>query len=268
MKTLKRVHYLVPDNPELCVQSPYMVDENGNFYERPISVAGRLSTARQLNAGLPVINQTNNKNTAMQKYVSDQEAIKLSENVVGVPGLYRSETPAMSATPLKLIITISNAHASPQTLEIGDAAGEIKRTQGIPDKDAAVTIGGSFGTATLTQLKTLTGMMNYRLHSLNVQSFTTAGAQSTGFFTDGTLKMAYASPIGDPPQIRVIQLNDLLKADDYNSFIREVKDFRFILAPLTGLIATVPNGIKVVLTFDLHAVGLEQGMVLTERMGF
>lgn len=271
----KRIHYLDPVSG-LCYQAPYMADDNGKIVDRPVTDLGAKNPDSVIKRGMIVIDaprqKTNFSNKNLYSMMNSQNnfpspAITPAETLAGNFTVVRDETPGISPAPLKLRISLSNTELTSQTVEIGDPAGLLKYGMTIPDKAAGVIVGGNWTTSTLDILKKITGFTNYRVHKFNIQSYTTAGSASTGFFVNGAMRMGFASMVGDQPVVRQIDLSGLLQPSDFNTNIRVSNDFRFTFSSVTGLIVTIPNGIQVVFDFELHAVGLGQGMLLVDKLG-
>lgn len=254
---IKRVHEKKSNGK--YYQLPLGQDAQGNQYDVPITEHGSISPSRILKAGFPVINHENieimNTDKSGLPY-----AVKTQEDVLGAPGYSRLEMPKVGGQRTVLRVTITNGEATDEEILVGDAYGLIASKLGVGAIKAGVVVGGTWGTATLTVLTAITAANPYRLHDIQFQGYTAAGADSNDFYNSGYFRLAQADIANRTCKDEELVLTDLVKQDSYNTNIRSDKTHRFIMDGFSGYHLLVPAGESIQINVEVSAVAMSYAM--------
>jgi len=224
-----------------------------NVKARNQALTGSIKNISEIlkNGGLVVQPQHNNmKNNQWSKDVTT------AQNIAGHNDLVRREVVEGNQAALKpLNIVIENNSAAAYTALFFDGLGDIETDKGIVAPPAGVTVGGStFGARTLARLNQAAQQEPIRLHTLQAEAYIIAtGAGDDSYFSTNPIEIAQSDVRGvvvaEPIEMSLNQ-----DGSQFQAYIRRVADFRFVGAPRTGILVTVPAGRRVNLNFKMQAV--------------
>lgn len=242
-----------------AVATDYVKMPDGREVPAPANKMEGRVPLQKLPKECPVItNSQINQNSNQMNF--NNPAIVTTETPAGNLSTGRIETGSIAAQLEVLTISISNAESSggPDQVLLGDGAGNLALAAayggvGISSLRSGVTFNGNWGTATQTQLKTLTSMVALDLHGLHMVGYDTSGNPDSSVFTGSFLKTAEASVSGNSAVVKNVPLAQMLKPNNYQSHIREIPGFRFTLDALHGIIVTLAIGKRIDLTFNISA---------------
>lgn len=255
---MKRVHYLKDGKIR---QAPYAQRQDGSFIVAPVTQKGVISATELKSKGCPVlpIQSILKIKESMEKNLMPNGVYNQEDNY-GKMGKSRLENAAVSGQRAVLRISITNGEATPESIMVGDGLTLGTRKLGIPAIKAGVVIDGTYGADTLTLLAEITKCYPFRLHGIQFQGFTAAGAKSEKFFTDGFFRQTKADFANRTTQDEELVLADLVTGATYNTHIRETEDFRHIMNGFTGFHVNVPAGESIRINTTIVAVGETKAM--------
>lgn len=236
----------------LAVETDFVRATSGETLPVPAKTKAPVRVEKVLQNNCPVLPAQNQTNiTSMNSNLP--YGVLQAEGVMGNRENARVEVAGWDETRSTFRIGISNGEATTETFVLGAGYGIAQLSTangglGVVAPKAGVVISGSFGTATYTQLATLS-LGALRMHGLHMIGKTTAGAASTAFFDSGNLKFLESYPNGDSVQLKDYNLSDLVTPETYQTNIRQDKDFRAIVDGYNGLFLTIPAGEAVFITF-------------------
>lgn len=248
----KRVYYQVSETE--AEQAPFILGENGNFYNYPITNKNRVSMKRVKDGGYPV-------NTQNQNYLSREgQMIPVMGGAPLVPGespaggrqAFRAEGPGLSGQNVsELSITFDNSAggAVDETIAIGDGVGLIGDALGLNPPAATLTVTSQNYNDPLLILKDIAVGSSMDLHHLHVV------ADDDSFYSNGFIKPTVANADGTGVREQQIFLAMAVTGDTFNSLIREQRDFRFSIGTYSGVVVKIPAGRKVTLSWKIAAYG-------------
>lgn len=254
------------------LETEFVQTPAGRVLRAPTSVKARVLDRSQIPAQCPVISQNSinnsmNQNQIMRPGGITPGTIRLSEDAYGNVRDFRSETADLRGNLKVINITVSNAESSggPDTILLGDGNGilALAATYGglAPGSlRSGITISGTWGTSTNTILQNLSRANPLDVHELQLQGYDTSGNPDSSFFTGGFIKLARAKFNGDAAEVSEIPLQFLTSPQDYNTYIRQTKDFRFTIDAQSGILLNLPIGKSVQITMKLSAVSETYGM--------
>lgn len=263
-KQFKRAH-VSGTNGEVY-QLPIVVADDGTQKPAPVTNPKPLSRQAVASAGFPIISQNQMQTmNAPRNGNGLPYAVTNDESAYGQRGVFRHERPSKDAAIRKQwTITISNGEATTEEFLLGDHHGLLAAALSIPAPKAGVTITGTWGSSTYTNINQITGANPVDLHRLHLLGKTTAGAASDAFFSSGSLKMLYADIANNTQQSQIIPLADLVLQDSFNTNIRIDNNFRMLMDGFSAVYLQIPAGEAVTLTF--REVSAYQGVYNMEKV--
>lgn len=240
-------------------QLPYVVNNEGKQFDYPITDA---SQSIPIEKAMGCV-ATNNFNKAMATNLPT--GVLISENVYGAPQTARAETPAINTNIIIWQISLNNTAGAAAEFMIFDGFGLCAAKLGLSAIPGTVTVGGTFGTSTAANFKTITQSKSVRLHQLWMQSSTTAGVLNEAFFNTGFIRQSYASIANNSIVDDLIPTVNQVHQDTYQTSIREWKDFRVLIDACTGFHISLPasTAVNIALyisaveqTYDMNKVGM------------
>lgn len=183
--------------------------------------------------------------------------IMQTESSNGSLGVSRNETPGVkSGLPSRVWkISLDNTTEADHTALIGDPAGLVQRVLNIANLDAGVTVGGTFGTQTLSQIKDIVKTFPVDLHGLHTS------VDNQSFYTNGEISYAKAQIDGTTVDKTPIDFSQLTSDMTNSPEIRRDTGFRGGLFGNSAMIILVPAGRTINMTFGLSAEGVAANMV-------
>jgi hypothetical protein len=143
------------------------------------------------------------------------------------------------------------------------AGGASEGGLGIGSISGDITVGGKFGTKTLTTIQKLCGAAPYDLHGCYiVATKTVGGAPDEEFRANGKFQFVKAQPNGDTPIVDTYELLVQVGKNSFNRNIYEINDLREQLGALEACLLTIPAGVSVTVSFGISALG--SGSVMEE----
>lgn len=181
--------------------------------------------------------------------------IRPAENVGGKLEMYRQENGgSLSGTLMQFTISLANGTGSAVLVPLGDANKCIELAQSWAAVPAGVTVGGTFGTNTLAQIKLITGHNPLRIHSMRVS------ASTQPVLAASYIKNWVSNAIGETT-VADTNLSTWLSPNQYQNTLVENSDYRFILDGFAAIAVTVPAGGTLTITMNVAAVAQSYGMV-------
>lgn len=191
-------------------------------------------------------------------------AVTLAERPTGSVIPTRKEGGWIDNKTQSFFFTITNADAAAQNVLIGGGNGLLAAQLGLTAKDAQLTVVGTYSSTPdtmYTLLQTVPIGTPLDFHGLHIQSATTSGATDTTFFSLSQVSIVQGNPTGNNPTQDRLNFK-MLGGDQFNAFLREFPDFRFLLDGNTGIyIQSMPPGLSVTFTMQVSALGLVYNMV-------
>lgn len=258
------------------LETNFIQTPSGDIVPQKAPVAGRIFDRSQVPAQCPVIPSQQNKSSmnAMNQRggVIAPGTVGLAEDAYGYVSDYRSERGDLRGSLKVINITVTNSEASggPDTVVIGDGNGilALAATYGGLNPGslrAGVVISGQWGTSTNTIIKNLSTANPLDVHELQLQGYDTSGNPDSSFFVGGFMKLARAKWNGDSAEVTEIPLQFLTSPQDYNTYIRQTKDFRFTFDGMSAIVVNLPIGKQVQITMKLAAAADVYGMSKVSR---
>ena len=227
-------------------QLPYAVTSAGNVVPLAVTNSAPMPKQSIQAQGFPVVSKQQSDMTSNNL----PYAVLPDENAYGKRGVARLERGGADAAVRKQwTITISNGEATDEEFLIGDNHGLLAAALGIPAPKAGVTISGTWGASTYTNINQITGANPVDLHRLHLLGKTTAGVASDAFFSSGQLKVLYADIANNTQQSNIIPLADLVLQDSYNTNIRIDNNFRMVMDGFSAVYLYIPAAEAVTVTF-------------------
>lgn len=162
-------------------------------------------------------------------------------------------------------VVLTNTTAEVKRVTIGDGAnflsGEVDEGGlGIPANPAGVTVGGRWGTSTLDRIREGARAWGYRFSSIFISTTDIDGNDDVSFYNSGKLLLATASPVGDSPTTKRIELATGVTQSTRNKDIRRFDNISIHFDALRGLVCTIPPGVVLSMSFGVSGVGTGKAM--------
>lgn len=191
-------------------------------------------------------------------------AVTLAERATGSVITTRKEGGWIDNQTQAFFFTVTNADAAAQNVLIGGGNGLLAAQLGLSAKDAQLTVTGTYSSTPdtmYTLLQTVPVSTPLDFHGLHIQSATTSGATDTTFFSLSQVSIVQGNPTGNNATQDRLNFK-MLAGDQFNAFLREFPDFRFLLDGNSGIyIQSMPPGLAVTFTMQVSALGLVYNMV-------
>ena len=261
----------------------FVKDAAGNQIQMPVSsLAAQFGTqVRQLRPSFPAqyaaamgvqVNKTAAKNAAIPTQQTEfnkmmnpnNPALTLAEKTNGQITAVRLDTPqGGTGTGQTLKIVFENA-AGVGTVQavLGAPAGVLQNKLSIPAIPPGFNIDGDYGTATLTsynsriqsgeQIK-LKGMVTFKAYRKNL---VTGVYEAAPDLYGGNLMNlgAILDPKGTQVQNAPFDFDKGYTGQQYDLSVRQYNDFSFFLASVSGLIFSIPQDCKLVVSFEIGSM--------------
>lgn len=250
----------------------YAQSENGMFLDtgKALNAAGKAVTVgKQTN--LPVPKSKLKQGTVIMKNQNFQNmksiqnpTIGLGESTGGQLGSFRDEFASTASQRTTIEIEISNASAdNTEEVIIGDGfqLAALKLGKSLPYAPSNdITITGTYGAVTESVLKDIPKSTEMRFHGFNIQSFDNSGTANQNFFGNNSFRtleanLANKSLIDEP-----VPLQDLIKNNSFQVFLRDDPNWRFSLSGYTGLLFRMPPATKIKFITTVVSFGVVRGM--------
>jgi hypothetical protein len=245
----------------LVQQLPYVIDtETGEQFDYSITNQAPISSAKVERMGAFIQNEKMNTNLSVQQMVANKRRA-VSGPVLGVETPYgqlktaRAEETGTGAARRVLTLTIINGELTTESVVIGDGLGFIKDLMGVGVPKGGVTFDGTYGAASYTALQEISKMMPLRSMGVQFQGYTSALIKSDAFFNGGSFRSAVVDPLKYTITNPYLSFADLVQQDSYNTNIRADDNYRFLLAPISGWVVTLPTATAVTINMTISAFG-------------
>lgn len=149
-------------------------------------------------------------------------------------------------------ITLNNTGEAAAVAVVGDAIGLISNYKSIPTLPVAVTVGGTWGTDTLTIINAITKTNPVDYHGIHVQ------ASDENYYAGGNISTAIGTFDNSGVTEQPVNFQMLTSDMSQNLSVRRDKSFRWGLFGSTAVLITIPAGESVTVTFGLNGVGTAQ----------
>lgn len=146
-------------------------------------------------------------------------------------------------------IKLTNNSGSVQRTVIGDTAGLIGDFKNVGTLPATVLIDGTWGAATLGQIKSIVGDIPAFLVGIHLE------ADDEAFYGAGKVSNVVASLTNNSPDEGQIYFNKLAKGSTFNPRIREDEYYGFQMNAYAGVFVEIPNGRSITISWDVLAFG-------------
>lgn len=146
-------------------------------------------------------------------------------------------------------ITLNNTNGLPANFVIFDGLGLVADQLKVASVVPGVTVSGTFGSSTLSQLQTITKDKAVRLKEIWLQSATTGGVLNEAFFNSGYIKQCYASIAANTVVNDLIPVVNQVHQNTYQTSIREMKGFKILIDNLTGFELLLPALTQITIAF-------------------
>lgn len=208
------------------------------------------------------VNQINNpsNSNSMTGLNFSNPGVIITEKANGQVSSARNETASANANIEVISFSISNTEAAggPDLVCIGDGNGLLNLAGayggvGPFSTRAGIVFDGNWGPNFDTIFAGLTKSNPIDVHKLHLVGYDTAGNNDASVFVGGFIKEARASFSGNSATVSDIPLQQLLKTDSYNAFVRETDNFRMTIDGMAGLIFKLAIGKRIDVTMTISA---------------
>lgn len=172
----------------------------------------------------------------------------------------RNETGSAAANRRVISFSISNTESTggPDLVVVGDGNGLLNLTGayggvGPFSVRAGIVFDGNWGASFQTIFAGLTKSNPIDVHKLHLIGYDTAGSPDSSVFVGGFIKQARATFNGDAAVVSDIPLQQLLRTDSYNAYVRETDNFRMTIDGMAGLIFKLATGKRIDVTMDISS---------------